>query len=100
MTSETLLEFTNPMKLDVYTSMAASITESYSSAYSSIVKLHIISEVESLFELMDKKEETSSNAFIDKLDMRLQITSPSMQIREPILNIRRALFKETLLSKR
>ncbi|KAJ3385159.1 serine/threonine-protein kinase M1, partial [Chytriomyces hyalinus] len=76
--------------------LSAASMESYSRAYDNIVKLHMLHEVEfSCKQLWDQlREDGDIDAVIKSWDSRLKITTPSLTVREPILNLRRILISD------
>ncbi|KAJ3252885.1 serine/threonine-protein kinase M1 [Chytriomyces hyalinus] len=76
--------------------LSAASMESYSRAYDNIVKLHMLHEVEfSCKQLWDElREDGDIDTVIKSWDSRLKITTPSLTVREPILNLRRILISD------
>jgi len=95
MTMEQLKRETNQMKLKIIPSIV-SLCESYSMSYDSVVKLHMISEFEHLFKLSLLRSNGQNNLamkdHIGDFDGRLNITSSSFHIREPIQAMRRSIL--------
>ncbi|KAJ3127354.1 serine/threonine-protein kinase M1 [Nowakowskiella sp. JEL0407] len=79
-------------------SVAVAAKESYRRAHDHILNLHILEEVESIFEIVEKqagKENDLSenlNGLLGCWESRLNITLPSFKTREPLLNLRRTLL--------
>jgi len=91
MTMEQLKIQTNQMKLKTVVPLI-STCESYGMAYDSVVKLHILSEFEHLFNLSRLPSSDLMRDYIRNVDGRLNITSASFNIREPIQAMRRSIL--------
>lgn len=77
-------------RMDVINSLSAASMESYERVYPFIVKLQSLREMEEGFSSLNQE---SINRLLNDWDNRIKSTQPSYKAREPILNIRRALFE-------
>lgn len=81
---------------DQMSMLAAASMESYRRGYDSIVKLHMLYEIEATFKAWQangpKRYCISAEQLAKDWDKRLEITLPSFKVREPILNLRRILL--------
>ena len=75
--------------------LASATMDSYRYAYPIVVNLHILAEIESVFELISKKENINENlnSLIENFSQRLIFTQNSLKAREPILQVRKTLFQ-------
>jgi serine/threonine-protein kinase ATR len=89
-----LERYVNDSRLSIAESLAASSSETYKRSYDLMLQLHVLDEILAFSNLL--KQNTNH----DELDVdrqyslwqeRLKITFPSIQIREPILSVRRVL---------
>ncbi|KAI8818829.1 uncharacterized protein EV422DRAFT_536978 [Fimicolochytrium jonesii] len=81
--------------------LAAASMDSYKRSYDSIIKLHMLYEMSSLFKSNGKgiaDHEEHSDVF-DIWDKRLKATVASFRVREPILNLRRILLQAYTFTK-
>ena len=93
------------------TPLSAASMESYARSYDYIIKLHMLYEIESIFSLkfeprlmnvdsLNSSKRLSMPAVIsiqhllNIWDSRLRITTPSLKVRGPILNLRRILLHD------
>ncbi|XP_055679368.1 serine/threonine-protein kinase ATR-like [Lutzomyia longipalpis] len=74
----------------------------YQKGYSDVLKLHMVTEIEKAFEMMQKITENSSEEqvkhamkrFFSDWDARLQLLQPSTRTMEPLLRLRRVLLMQ------
>jgi serine/threonine-protein kinase ATR len=80
--------------------LAAASMESHRRGYEYIAKLHMLYELERSFKLRVGSTLEQYSKAMEKLskqwDLRLQITMPSLKVREPILNIRRIVLNDLM----
>jgi len=99
------LKLLGKARQDIMGPLSAASMESYQRAYPFLTKLHMLRELEQsmpLFHLSEKvktekekgtvREDTSEDIQKD-WSIRLKMTQPSFRTREPILNLRRAVFE-------
>jgi hypothetical protein len=80
---------------EVMSSLSAASWESYTRAYPFLLKLHVIREVEMAMELV-RLPDPAARAEVVRgwaWDARLRITTPSLALQEPLLALRRALYR-------
>ena len=81
-------------RISLMAPLAAASKESYRRSYEYITKLHILHELETTLRLSDSGPTELHAEHLNQLsqswDARLEMTAPSFQVREPILNLRRA----------
>jgi serine/threonine-protein kinase ATR len=75
--------------------LASATMDSYISAYPIVINLHILTEIESVFEILSKKENFSDHlsSLIENFSQRFIFTQNSLKAREPILQVRKTLFQ-------
>ncbi|KAI9331418.1 hypothetical protein DFJ73DRAFT_857163 [Zopfochytrium polystomum] len=71
--------------------LAAESMDSYSRCYNSVVKLHILSELQSTAQLQTL-DDAAHAELLQVLDCRLKLTLPTLKTRDLILSARRALL--------
>jgi serine/threonine-protein kinase ATR len=79
--------------------LAAAGMESYRRAYDSILKLHVLFELEHFlsldFDSLDSAPKMSKlNLLLDSWENRLKLAAPTLRAQEPILIIRRVLLQD------
>lgn len=79
--------------------LAAAGRESYGRAYASLLKLHVLFELEQFltveFDSMDSSLIMKRlNEMLDMWENRLKLAAPSLRAQDPILNIRRVLLQD------
>jgi serine/threonine-protein kinase ATR len=88
------LERLSDTKKNLIEHLSASSMESYERSYPFIVKFQMLSEIEQSFEFFEFKNDSDYMTMIlKKWDTSLNTTKKLISIREPILSLRRVIFK-------
>ncbi|KAI8805845.1 ataxia telangiectasia and Rad3 related, isoform CRA_a [Cladochytrium replicatum] len=100
-----VLSFNNTLRkvrASLMAPLAAASMESYQRCYDHIRKLHMLSEIESVFEVQQDPKDVEENAkrLFATWELRLKSTVASFRVREPILNLRRVLLAQMIKGKR
>ncbi|KAJ1551458.1 serine/threonine-protein kinase M1 [Nowakowskiella sp. JEL0078] len=93
------------IRRELTTKVTEALLESYGRAHEHIVKLHLLEEVEMVFDILQKNDDEfiGEKSISEKLsnlltcwESRLKITIPAFRTRELILNLRSILLQEVL----
>ncbi|RYE96336.1 MAG: hypothetical protein EOO41_04710, partial [Methanobacteriota archaeon] len=86
-------------RADIMPALAAASTESYSRAYPFLLRLHSLREVEQCMDMLCIRDASARSLALKQRqwDVRLRMVTPSLAQREPLLAVRRAVFRELQL---
>lgn len=85
----------NAARKEVLNSLSAASMESYTRAYPFLIKLHVLRECEMAYTLVRQRDSSARAELLHQWEWpeRLRMTMPSLALQEPLLALRRAIYR-------